>query len=288
MKHFISRMIRMVGNKPEKLQSSNKVEGGSADIDKKSLERSVVAQHFDATYYLSTNPDVAQIGHDPLEHFLQYGWREGRNPNTWFRTKYYLEKDKNFLEHDINPFFDYLIKRDHIIAIDSDEAIGNPVSDKDDAIRSLVASHFDAAYYMARNGDVANNGVDPLDHFLEYGWREMRNPTDWFDIDDFLKTRPDVAYAGVNPFYQYLLEKQQQQASNASDAKLSSGPATADAAALSFQRSKIEPYFDREYYLKAYGDIASAGVDPLAISSLKDGTRGATRMRNSMFASTSV
>ncbi|SFU76438.1 Glycosyltransferase involved in cell wall bisynthesis [Methylobacterium sp. 174MFSha1.1] len=264
MKHFISRMIRTVGKKPEKSQVANNADVSNPAIDKKALERSVIVKNFDANYYLSTNPDVAQIGHDPLEHFLQYGWREGRNPNSWFRIKYYLDKNKDFLENDINPFFDYLIKREHITEDDRDEVADTPGPDKDDAIRSVVASHFDAAYYLARNGDVAESGVDPLDHFLEYGWREMRNPTDWFDIDEFLKTRPDVAYAGVNPFYHYLLERQQYQANDATDARPTGAPASADAAALSFQRSKIEPYFDREYYLKTYADIASAGVDPLA------------------------
>ncbi len=141
---------------------------------------------------------------------------------------------------------------------------------------------------MARNGDVAESGVDPLDHFLEYGWREMRNPTDWFDIDEFLKTRPDVAYAGVNPFYHYLLERQQYQAPDASDARASGAPASADAAALSFQRSKIEPYFDREYYLKTYADIASAGVDPLAHFVAQGWHEGRNPLPNSMFASNSA
>lgn len=35
---------------------------------------------FDAEYYLQSNPDVQQSGHDPLEHFQRWGWREGRSP----------------------------------------------------------------------------------------------------------------------------------------------------------------------------------------------------------------
>jgi Rhamnan synthesis protein F/Tetratricopeptide repeat len=37
---------------------------------------------FDANWYLEQNPDVAQVGMDPLEHFLTYGLREGRKPNA--------------------------------------------------------------------------------------------------------------------------------------------------------------------------------------------------------------
>lgn len=35
---------------------------------------------FDGEYYLQSNPDVQQSGHDPLEHFQRWGWREGRSP----------------------------------------------------------------------------------------------------------------------------------------------------------------------------------------------------------------
>ncbi|MDZ7811995.1 MAG: glycosyltransferase [Ideonella sp.] len=35
---------------------------------------------FDGEYYLQANPDVQQSGRDPLEHFQNWGWREGRNP----------------------------------------------------------------------------------------------------------------------------------------------------------------------------------------------------------------
>ena len=38
---------------------------------------------FDAAFYLSRHPDVAAAGIDPFEHYLLYGFREGRDP--WAR-----------------------------------------------------------------------------------------------------------------------------------------------------------------------------------------------------------
>lgn len=38
---------------------------------------------FDAEWYLAANPDVASKGIDPLQHFQQYGIREGRAPNAF-------------------------------------------------------------------------------------------------------------------------------------------------------------------------------------------------------------
>lgn len=46
-------------------------------------------QHFDAEFYLGTNSDVAAVSADPFEHYLEYGWREGREPfGQFFSTLY--------------------------------------------------------------------------------------------------------------------------------------------------------------------------------------------------------
>jgi hypothetical protein len=52
--------------------------------------------------------------------------------------------------------------------------------------------------------DVARAGVDPLEHFLESGWREGRDPNPYFSVRQYLEANVDVADAGVNPFYHYL------------------------------------------------------------------------------------
>ena len=39
---------------------------------------------FDAAWYLLRNDDVARAGHDPRDHFVDYGWVEDRWPNLSF------------------------------------------------------------------------------------------------------------------------------------------------------------------------------------------------------------
>lgn len=39
---------------------------------------------FDPAYYQTTYSDIAAAGADPLRHFCEHGWREGRNPGPWF------------------------------------------------------------------------------------------------------------------------------------------------------------------------------------------------------------
>ncbi len=49
--------------------------------------------HFDESFYLASNPDVAQAGIDPFLHYVRTGWREGRNPSPHFDTRFYLQSN---------------------------------------------------------------------------------------------------------------------------------------------------------------------------------------------------
>jgi hypothetical protein len=46
-------------------------------------------------------------------------------------------------------------------------------------------------------------GLPPLEHYIETGWREGRNPSADFDTDYYLRANPDVGIAEVNPLYHY-------------------------------------------------------------------------------------
>lgn len=65
--------------------------------------------YFDAAYYLINNPDVRHADIDPLWHFINHGWKEGRNPCSWFETNYYLELNPDVEKSGINPFVHYLL-----------------------------------------------------------------------------------------------------------------------------------------------------------------------------------
>ena len=67
------------------------------------------AQHyFDATFYLSANPDVQTAGSDPLEHFLRTGWQEGRSPGPGFDAAYYIATYPDIRAAGISPLLHYL------------------------------------------------------------------------------------------------------------------------------------------------------------------------------------
>jgi hypothetical protein len=68
-----------------------------------------------------------------------------------------------------------------------------------------VAELFDAAHYRAQNPDVTAAGVDPVAHFLAYGWREGRDPRPDFSLTDYRELNGDVVGEDDNPFVHYVL-----------------------------------------------------------------------------------
>ncbi len=147
---------------------------------------------FDVRYYLSTNPDVAAAGFDPLGHYAAYGWREGRDPSRAFDTWDYLNANRDVADARVNPLFHYLAygESEHR-AITIDP-------------RGQLAEGFDAAWYLAANPDVAAARADPYLHYETYGNAEGRAPNALFDKTFYLARNPDVAAAGVDAFQHFL------------------------------------------------------------------------------------
>ena len=63
---------------------------------------------------------------------------------------------------------------------------------------------FDSEYYLANNEDVRNAKINPIMHYLKFGWKEGRNPSADFDSKAYLDSRPDVKVAGICPLVHYL------------------------------------------------------------------------------------
>lgn len=71
------------------------------DKDYKTISKS---KYFDKKWYLNMYPDVKRAGINPVRHYMQYGWREGRNPSPKFDTNGYL---KRYQDCHINPLLHY-------------------------------------------------------------------------------------------------------------------------------------------------------------------------------------
>ena len=68
----------------------------------------------------------------------------------------------------------------------------------------LSSGAFDRSFYVDRNPDVIEAGVDPVLHFIQYGWHEQRDPASTFSVSGYLAAYPDVREAGCNPLLHFI------------------------------------------------------------------------------------
>ncbi len=63
---------------------------------------------FDAEWYLNRYPDVRAAAIDPGVHYLESGWREGRDPSPSFSSGSYLRSNADVARAGLNPLLHYI------------------------------------------------------------------------------------------------------------------------------------------------------------------------------------
>jgi hypothetical protein len=164
-------------------------------------KRRAVAPLFDESFYRDSYPDVTTAGLNPLSHFLDRGWREGRDPSADFSTSDYLIDHPDVVSEGINPLLHYtrqgkregrLVRPSRLIPEDL------PRHEK------LLIRLFDDTFYRASNPDIEDADITGLEHYRTWGWKEGRDPAPWFDVRFYLASNPDVMAAAEEPFAHYL------------------------------------------------------------------------------------
>lgn len=63
---------------------------------------------FDSEWYLNEYPDVKKMDICPANHYLNYGWKLGRNPSDRFNTTKYFERHQDVLNAGLNPLVHFI------------------------------------------------------------------------------------------------------------------------------------------------------------------------------------
>ncbi|WP_191092468.1 sulfotransferase [Francisella sp. XLW-1] len=74
--------------------------------DKQIIEQSGL---FDVDYYHNRYPDVKDSGCCPIDHYLNYGAIEGRDPSVDFDTKFYISQNPDIGITKVNPLVHYIV-----------------------------------------------------------------------------------------------------------------------------------------------------------------------------------
>ena len=111
---------------------------------------------FDAKWYERMYLDSAETSDASWNHFLNFGAKNGYDPNSMFDTDWYLAQYPEVVESNENPLLHYV----RIGAYEGKDP--NPF--------------FSSTYCLNKNPDIKSLRANPLQHFLEFGGNEGRIP----------------------------------------------------------------------------------------------------------------
>lgn len=130
-------------------------------------------------------------------------------------------------------------------------------------LKLLAASPlFQAQWYLEQYPDVASSGANPIFHYFTHGAIERRNPSPRFDGNWYLQRHPDVMAAGANPLVHYL-ESGIHEGRERRPLILTENGEQDLELLRDFKIVAKSSFFDSQWYLQTYPDVAAAGEDPI-------------------------
>ena len=181
--------------------------------EKRQIEIVKKSPLFDAKWYLAQNPDVKSKKIGAAKHYVKYGWKEGRNPSPDFDTEEYLHEYPELKVKNWCPLFHHMLEHKELMPkIDYKEQIFNLLDKYTNRYKGkstdykLIAKskYFNKRWYLKIYPDVKKAKMDPIQHYMKYGWKEGRNPSERFCGNDYLELYEDVKKSGINPLLHYL------------------------------------------------------------------------------------
>ena len=159
---------------------------------------------FNGAWYVNRYPDVELSLLTPWEHFIRYGWRLGRSPGPLFDPVFYVQRYPDIVKQGVDPLLHYLIfGRSEGRKGTMHASPGKALNALTPAQRIEMSGLFDAQWYLDEYQDVADSGVNPLQHYLQYGGQERREPGPNFDTQYYFSQCPGAKTAPV-PLLHFL------------------------------------------------------------------------------------
>ena len=144
--------------------------------------------YFDYNWYLEKYPDVAENNVNPLAHYMEFGWKEDRNPGPWFSTRCYLFENPDVKEAGVNPLLHYLVH-------------GKKEGRKNKFEIIKKEGYVDEDWYMSNYPDIDYAAISPTEHYILFGWCNGMIPfEDWSD-EAFFIANPEAADRDICPLY---------------------------------------------------------------------------------------
>ncbi len=220
------------------------------------IQKKAIIEQFDEEYYRENISDSDLKGMDPLEHYITIGWKIGLNPSPDFSVNEYIKDKPNFIVLDIEPLY-YMLRKNRLAEPDYVFHHMGGYGDSNNLlkIKEIVASYFDIAFYLIQIPSVSNLKQDPVEHYVEIGWKDLIDPNPEFSVSIYLENNPEVKAKGIEPFYHWI--------TNGRKEGIKSYYSLYPAKKYTTAEIQVLKYFDFPYYLNTYPDVKEIKHNPL-------------------------
>ncbi|MDO5851958.1 MAG: glycosyltransferase, partial [Methanobacteriaceae archaeon] len=223
---------------------------------------------FDQKWYINKylNGDIKQ---DPVKHYLTKGLEKYYNPNSQFNMIWYIANYMDKKQRYIVPLVYYICNEDpdtptkpDNISNEEELQLLNKILILEDYDLLKNSKYFDSKFYMDNNIDIPLE-MDPINHYLKYGWKENRIPSLYFDPEFYLRYNPDIKKANVNPLVHFINKKNKEKRPyhNAKMQLSVSDEITAEMIS-DYNIIQESDWFDQRWYESNNPIIESENLDP--------------------------
>lgn len=176
-------------------------------------------------WYKNFYTDLKNSNIDAIEHYYYFGWKEGRRPNPYFDTTWYIKQYKvknkcpllHYIENEHNrPCQSFIEINDNGIRFTSKDLERYLITRKTtlnaidfynlDIIQKQFEIEseclFDREWYQKNRPDLNSEEVNLLEHYLLHGVREGTKPNEFFDQGYYL-SQAGVSSEKIEPLIHY-------------------------------------------------------------------------------------
>lgn len=170
---------------------------------------------FDLKYYLFEYPDVRKADVDPINHYIEFGVNERKNPSAEFSTSFYIEAYNDVESSKINPLVHYILygqKENRICLAPGNESIDKLKNEEENHNIITKENNIDSK-------SVFNQIIDYIERYFEVEealtvdnlilYVRTIDTTNIFipnifDAKFYLEVYKDLSKNNVNPLLHYL------------------------------------------------------------------------------------
>lgn len=170
-----------------------------------------IKSYFDEKYYLQKYKDIKEFDGTAFDHYMIFGWKEARfisaNEELCVSYKELKELSDNNVHYSLlRALFDkdMLQLTGMYMELAGRTGTNFDVASIEEQLE-YIEEYIDKDFYFVAYPELLEIKLSAAEHYSLFGWKQGKDPSAEFSTQFYLDNNPDVAEAGVNPLFHYVV-----------------------------------------------------------------------------------